>query len=313
MHVNHQSGTLCARVEIWSVPILKKLFVALLLPQLVISAFAQDAVIAPVPLNDVPVAKSQGIKYEAESLFDSPAATTETEPISGAWLLAECASRMPLEPLSMTGTLTMRKVYGVELKKFNYVVAIHWGAEEPRATYEILTTNNERLETIVAVRKPGEPLELARFEGANRKAAEAPALNATVRGTDITWLDITLDFVWWHNPILAGTGKIKGRPCDILEVEPASPMENCAKVRLWIDREQKLVMQAAQVDEKGREVRKMWVRAVQKIDKRWVLKDIEVETLGSGHRTRLHVDNVQSAEAANDNDKQGQTKTNKDD
>ncbi len=156
------------------------------LPLFAISAFAQDAVIEPVPLNDVPVAKAQGVKYEAESLFDSPATTTETTPISGAWLLAECASRMPLEPLSMTGTLTMRKVYGVELRKYNYVVAIHWGAEEPRATYEILTTNNERLETVVAVRKATGPLELSRFEGLDRKPVDAPAINATVRGTDIT-------------------------------------------------------------------------------------------------------------------------------
>lgn len=313
MHAKNQSGTLCARVEIWSVPTLKKPFVALTLALLAMSVCAQDAIIAPVPLNDVLATKPQGIKYEAESLFDSTATAAEAEPISGAWLLAECASRMPLEPLSMTGTLTMRKVYGVELRKYNYVVAIHWGAAEPRATYEILTTNNERLETVVAVRKPEGALELSRFEGKDRRPTEAPAINATVRGTDITWLDITLDFVWWQNPILSGTGKVKGRLCDILEVEPAAPMENCAKVRLWIDREQKLVMQAAQVDEKGREVRKMWVRAVQKIDTRWVLKDIEVETLGSGHRTRLHVEDVQSGEAATDTDKQGQTKTNKDD
>ena len=40
----------------------------------------------------------------------------------------------------------------------------------------------------------------------------------------------------------------------------------------------------------------MWVRAVQKIDERWVMRDIEVETTGSGHRTRLHIDNVFSVE-----------------
>ena len=275
---------------------MKKTLSALTLSLFVVASCAQEPIMAPVPLTDAAPVKSQGVKYEAESLFDSPATSTEAEPISGECLLAECASRMPLEPLSMTGTLTMRKVYGVELKKFNFVVSIHWGAEKPRATYEILSTDGELLETVIATRKPDGPLELARFVGKDKVLAEAPALNSTVLGTDITWLDITLDFVWWTHPVLSGSGKVKGRLCDILEVEPASPMPKCAKARLWVDREQKMVMQAAQVDENGREVRKMWVRAVQKINKRWVLKDIEVETLGTGHRTRLHVEDVQSAD-----------------
>ncbi len=275
---------------------MKKTLSALSLSLVVVASCAQETVLAPVPLADVPVVKSEGVKYEAESLFNSPSELSEVAPISGEWLLTECASRMPLEPLSMTGTLTMRKVYGVELKKYNFVVSIHWGAAEPRATYEILSTDGELLETVIATRKPDGPLQLARFEGKDKVPAEAPALNSTVLGTDITWLDITLDFVWWKNPILSGSGKVKGRFCDILEVEPASPLPQCAKARLWVDREQKMVMQAAQVDEKGREVRKMWVRAVQKIEKRWVLKDIEVETLGTGHRTRLHIDDVQSAD-----------------
>jgi len=194
----------------------------------------------------------------------------------------------------MTGTLTMRRVYGVEIKRFKYAVAIHWGALRPRAVYEIFDTSDTLLETVVAVRDAEGALTLTRFLGAEKTPAAPPAINETVRGTDITWLDITLDFVWWRNPVITGEGKVKGRLCDILEVEPAEPLERCKKVRLWIDREQKLVMQAIQIDENDRDVRRMWIRAIQKINQRWVLKDIEVETLGKGHRTRLNVDDVKT-------------------
>jgi predicted aldo/keto reductase-like oxidoreductase len=56
-------------------------------------------------------------------------------------------------------------------------------------------------------------------------------------------------------------------------------------------------MQATQNDEAGKETRRLWVRAVQKLevaenDERWVIKDLEVETTGSGHRTRLHFEDV---------------------
>lgn len=201
---------------------------------------------------------------------------------------------MPIEPICMTGTLTMRRVYGVEIKKFKYAVAIHWGAVKPRAVYEIFDLDDTLLETVVAIRNPDEALTLTRFLGSDKTPAEPPAINETVRGTDITWLDITLDFVWWRNPVIVGEGKVKGRLCDILEVEPTEPLERCEKVRLWIDRDQKLVMQAVQIDANGQEVRRMWIRAIQKINQRWVLKDIEVETLGKGHRTRLNVDDVKT-------------------
>jgi hypothetical protein len=53
-------------------------------------------------------------------------------------------------------------------------------------------------------------------------------------------------------------------------------------------------MQAEQLDPQGSAVRKMWVQRVKKIDERWMIRDMEIETLNSGHRTRLFVDEVTS-------------------
>lgn len=260
-------------------------------------AVAQDGVIPAQPLEDVawvvePPARTPAA---AESLFDKPAEPMAEAPASGRALLDACAARMPLEPLFMNGTLTMRKAYGVQIKKYGFAVTIQWGANPPAAKYDVYNLGGGLVEAIEVERQPTSGLVVRRFTGAERAKAEAPALNERVLGTDITWLDVTLDYLWWRNPVLAGTDKVKGRLCDILEVEPPAPLPGCAKARLWIDREQQVLMQASQIDEKGREVRKMWVRAVQKIDHRWVLKDLEVETLGSGHRTRLHIDEVKVA------------------
>jgi hypothetical protein len=260
-------------------------------------AGAQDGVIPAQPLEDIayvvqPPARTPGA---AASLFDKSADPKVEAPASGQALLDACAARMPTEPLYMNGTLTMRKAYGVEIKKYGFAVTIRWGATPPAAKYDVYNLGGGLVEAIEVERQPAAGLAIRRFTGPERARAEAPALNERILGTDITWLDVTLDYLWWRNPVLAGTDKVKGRLCDILEVEPPAPLPGCAKARLWIDREQQVLMQASQIDEKGREGRKMWVRAVQKIDHRWVLKDLEVETLGSGHRTRLHVDEVKVA------------------
>ena len=65
--------------------------------------------------------------------------------------------------------------------------------------------------------------------------------------------------------------------------------KGCLKVRLWIDRDIRMFLQAQQVDENRAVARQMWVRSVKKMQGRWMVQDIEVEARGSGHRTRLHV------------------------
>ena len=51
-------------------------------------------------------------------------------------------------------------------------------------------------------------------------------------------------------------------------------------------------MQAEQLDPQGNTVRRMWVQRVKKTGDRWMIRDMEIESLGSGHRTRLTVDDV---------------------
>ena len=204
-------------------------------------------------------------------------------------LLAECVERLPSEPYEFTGDIVMRKAYGTELKRLKFKSVISWTPGASSAEYEIYSTTNALLETLRAERRGG-VLTLTRTTGAKREEAQPPALNESVQGTDVTWLDIMMDFVWWKSPALDGTERVKGRDCAIVKVLPSAPLPGCAAMRLWLDIEQRVVMQATQVDTKGKETRRMWVRSVQKIDGQWLIKDIEVETPGTGHRTKIHIE-----------------------
>ena len=101
-------------------------------------AVAQDGVIPAQPLEDVawvvePPARTPAA---AESLFDKPAEPMAEAPASGRALLDACAARMPLEPLFMNGTLTMRKAYGVQIKKYGFAVTIQLCAKPTAAKYD---------------------------------------------------------------------------------------------------------------------------------------------------------------------------------
>ena len=49
-------------------------------------------------------------------------------------------------------------------------------------------------------------------------------------------------------------------------------------------------MQAEQVDASGKPIRRLWGTRVKKMDGRWMGSVLEVETLGSRHRTKITVD-----------------------
>lgn len=216
-------------------------------------------------------------------------------PTDGAALLAECAARMPRERVFLSGTLNMRKRYGVSILECGFEVAADYRTPDTPTAYRL--SDGKSGATLLAARTSRDPskgLVVERTDGGAPPASPAE----TILGTDVTWLDVGIDFVNWRNPALAGEDRLKGRVCDLLDVEPAAPLPGCAKARLWVDRAQKVVMQAAQLDETGRETRKLWVRAVQKVDDHWIFKDLEVETAGTGHRTRLHFENVSFPDSA---------------
>ncbi len=248
----------------------------LLAPLLASAVLAGDA--APAPSADPPA-------IAALSLLDAPAEGSAA-PTSGEELLAQCAARMPAERVLLAGHLNMRKAYGVTLREFDFAVEARLGDDPPRFRYD-LSDGGTNLLSVAAVRDPERGLVLSRPDG-----GPAPAPSDAVLGTDLSWFDVGVDFVWWRDPRLAGTDRLKGRTCDLLDVTPPNPSPACAKARLWIDRDQKVVMQAVQLDAAGRERRKLWIRATQKVEGRWVFKDLEVETAGTGHRTRLHFDDV---------------------
>jgi len=230
----------------------------------------------------------------AEDGFESLPAGGEVvpAPTSGEALLAECVARLPLQPVSMRGWLSMRRPRGLVSRQFDFLVELNWGGDPPMSRYTVSEQGGEILEQVIA--RKAEELELIRLSGPRLEPVPAPEWNDRIQGSDVTWLDVTLGFLWWKEPRLVGEATVKGRLCDLVEVVPPEPVPNCARIRLALDRELKMLLRAEEIDHRGRVTRQMWVRAVKKMGEgdRWMVRDLEVETRGTGHRTRLHVSDV---------------------
>ncbi len=172
---------------------------------------------------------------------------------------------------------------------------LRWGDEPATATYTILNQQGRELNILHVTRDSNGKVESFYYDG-NGNDLPTPKLTDAIAGTDISWLDITLSYLWWTDGDIKGEERFKGATCDVIEMRPPTPIPDCAAVRLWIDRKRGFMRQAEQINEKGEQVRKMWVSSVGKINDRWMIKNLEVKRPSTGVQTKLHIDNLDDAD-----------------
>ena len=107
--------------------------------------------------------------------------------------------------------------------------------------------------------------------------------------TDVTWSDITLDYLWWDDFSFDGeceSETVHGQVCAVVVMKKGD-----RAVRVWVDRKTGALMQAEEFAD-GRTVRRLWGTRIRKFGERWMANVLEVETLGSGHRTKITVEEL---------------------
>ena len=108
-------------------------------------------------------------------------------------------------------------------------------------------------------------------------------------GTDITWSDLTLDYLWWEDFSFdkeREAESVHGQTCAVIVMKKGE-----RAVRVWVDRKTGVLMQAEEL-RNGEAVRRLWGTRIKKFGERWMANVMEVETLGSGHRTKITVENL---------------------
>lgn len=110
-----------------------------------------------------------------------------------------------------------------------------------------------------------------------------------ILGTDVTWSDLTLDYLWWDDYSAdeeLQSETVHGQLCSIVVMK-----KDDRAVRVWVDEKTGAMMQAEEL-RGGKAVRRLWGTRIKKFGERWAPNVLEVETLGSGHRTKITVEKL---------------------
>jgi hypothetical protein len=118
--------------------------------------------------------------------------------------------------------------------------------------------------------------------GAGTEKLAASKLDQKIRGTGITYEDLSLKFLYWPNARLLGEETVRTRRCWKLQVQAPSHESQYSSIVLWIDEASGALIRMEGYDWNGRICKRFEVVSAQKIDNRWFLKQMRVEQLQPG-------------------------------
>lgn len=107
--------------------------------------------------------------------------------------------------------------------------------------------------------------------------------------TDITWSDITFDYLWWNDIAFDAEKEsetTQGIICRVVLLKNGD-----RTVRVWIDKRTGAMLQAHELV-KGEVKRELFCTSLKKFGERWAPRNIEVGPPGAKYRTKIVVEDV---------------------
>jgi Outer membrane lipoprotein-sorting protein len=130
---------------------------------------------------------------------------------------------------------------------------------------------------------------------AGRQNLSGSKLQEPIRGSDITYEDLSLRFIYWKEAKLAGEQTVRAITCSIVDVQAPSRNTAYSTVRLWIAKDRGALVKAEGFDWQGKPVKRFEIISAQRVEGKTIFKQIRIEHISSENgkvlsRTYLELD-----------------------
>lgn len=200
-------------------------------------------------------------------------------------LMNNLMARLPSKPISLSGDLITTPETG-KTSRLTISIQLRYPRE---ATYTIGDAFGKPLEQLTVLRDKTR-VSFLYLTGDPMRGAPAPSLDQRIQDTAVSWMDLTLGFLWWNGGQIIGEEENRGQPCYVLDRHaPVGGMAPYASVRIWVDKRVSMLLQAHGYDKLANLTRRMSVKSFKKINHDWMIKDLEVEDLSLQSTTVLRI------------------------
>jgi len=111
-------------------------------------------------------------------------------------------------------------------------------------------------------------------------------MESVAEGSGVTVEDLSLGFLYWPDARLLGRETVKTRPSWNIELRPGKRGSEFAIVRVWLDEESGALLRIEGFDWQGHLSRRFEVVSGQRIDGKWMLKQMRIEKFEPGNSAR---------------------------
>lgn len=199
---------------------------------------------------------------QTPSVMDSfPEKPVFSENATAREIIDVCRAMVP-EKVEIHGHINRRSRRGTEIAAYRYHLKRTGGKTDLAVT--------DKEDKPVEIRKEGRLLD-----------------------TDITWSDITFDYLWWNDVSFDAEKEsetTQGIICRVILLKNAD-----RTVRVWVDKRTGAMLQAHELVN-GEVKRELFCTSLRKFGDRWAPRNIEVGPPGAKYRTKIVIEDVKVKE-----------------
>lgn len=215
-------------------------------------------------------------------------------------ILAGARLHIPTEETWIRGDLRVRPSDSRSARKLHVEMSVKRRADTTIAEYTISDAFGRKIEQLTISRTDAGETGYRHVQG-SAPARVVHSLYDRIQDADVSWIDMSLEFLWWDDPMWIREDSVKGHACHVIDVPaPRLDANGYSIVRLWIEKKSNALLRAEAFGSEGNLVRQFSVRSLKKINGRWMVKSLDFVTYPTRDRTRLHVREVRTADAQDD-------------
>ena len=133
--------------------------------------------------------------------------------------------------------------------------------------------------TTVQVRYDQDNSQLEESTGGSTEKLTPGNFDKTILGTDMTYEDLALRFLYWSRATLVGSDNVDLRGAWKVRVDAPTRKTEYSSVNLWVDKESGALLKAEAYNWDGKIVKEFKVDSGQKLNGKWYLKEMRIESL----------------------------------
>jgi hypothetical protein len=206
-------------------------------------------------------------------------------------ILQNALAQFPEKPLEMDGALLIKNKKGFISHKYDFNAIVDINDTTPSAKYSFFVPETKSFMSLeTTLETNGIPKTIFR-KGQPAKEVEPPPLDSPILGSDITWENLSMQFLKWTNAVYVDSDTVLGLQTSIIKLYPTK-FRDTVHYKIWVAEKNSALMRFEEYDADDSLKRTIWIKSIKKIDGGFTVKDLEAESFPVIHRTKIKINSI---------------------